>query len=61
MKLKKKLKTVFNEEDTPKFPLNKKELAKLKDHYKNGTLKFNAKDIGEAILQDKDFRKGFLK
>ena len=40
-------------------PLSKKELAKLRTNYQKGLLKFDSKDIAEAIL--KEFKQGLTK
>lgn len=40
------------QDDLHLYSKSKEEILKLKEAYKNGTLKFNAKDIAEAILED---------
>ena len=66
MKLKKKIKSIDNKqkllnifEKEQAGTLSKKELAKLKTAYKNGTLKFDPREIAEAILEE--HKKGITK
>ena len=43
------------------FICSKKEVTKLKSQYKKGALKFDSKKIAEALLKDKDLRRGLIK
>ena len=62
MKKKKKIKKSSEEEDIHLFhSLNKKKIAQLKSAYKKGLLKLSSQEIAEAILADKDIRKGLTK
>ena len=42
------------------FICSKKEVTKLKSQYKKGALKFDSKKIAEALLEDKDLRRGLI-
>lgn len=61
MKLKKKSKSERKEKVVSTITSTKKELAELKTSYKNKDLKFDSKEIADAILKDKYFRSGLTK
>lgn len=61
MKMRLNKKTKLTQKEKSRCNGENKEIAQLKAAYKNGSLKFDSKDIAGAILEDKDIRRGLTK